>query len=79
MHQFWKKGGTKIQCIAVKLLNGNDKVGFVATTTMNRKQFDINWNKTLDKGGLALSEEVKVRNEGQRTKQKPASTAAAGK
>ncbi len=34
------------------------KAGFAATTTVNRKDFGINWNKTLDNGGLMLADEV---------------------
>lgn len=34
------------------------KAGFVATTTINRKDFGINWNKQLDNGGLMLADEV---------------------
>jgi polyisoprenoid-binding protein YceI len=36
------------------------KSGFKATTTIKRSDFNISWNKTLDKGGLALSDEVEV-------------------
>lgn len=36
------------------------KAGFVATTVVNRKDFGINWNKTLDNGGLMLSDEVTI-------------------
>jgi polyisoprenoid-binding protein YceI len=38
----------------------NEKFGFEAVTTLNRKDFGIVWNKTLDNGGLMLSDEVKV-------------------
>lgn len=34
--------------------------GFTATTVINRKDFGINWNKTLDNGGLMLSDEVTI-------------------
>jgi polyisoprenoid-binding protein YceI len=36
------------------------KAGFVASTVVNRKDFGINWNKTLDNGGLMLSDEVTI-------------------
>ena len=35
-----------------------NKAGFVATATINRKDFGINWNKQLDNGGLMLADEV---------------------
>ena len=36
------------------------KAGFDATTTINRKDFGINWNKTLDQGGVMLGEDVAI-------------------
>jgi polyisoprenoid-binding protein YceI len=36
------------------------KAGFVATTVINRKDFGINWNKTLDQGGFMLGDEVTI-------------------
>ncbi|HEX4951881.1 MAG TPA: YceI family protein [Thermoanaerobaculia bacterium] len=39
---------------------GNTKAGFETATTLNRKEYGINWNKALDAGGLILGDEVKV-------------------
>ena len=39
---------------------GNTRAGFTATGTINRKDFGIVWNKTLDTGGLMLGEEVLI-------------------
>lgn len=39
---------------------GNAKVGAVATGSVNRKDYGINWNKALDKGGYILGEEVEI-------------------
>jgi polyisoprenoid-binding protein YceI len=39
---------------------GNVRAGFTAAGTINRKDFGIVWNKTLDAGGLMLGEEVAV-------------------
>jgi polyisoprenoid-binding protein YceI len=36
------------------------KAGYDATATLNRKDFGINWNKTLDQGGLMIGEDVAV-------------------
>lgn len=36
------------------------RAGFTATTTIDRRDFGIVWNRTLDVGGLALSNEVDV-------------------
>lgn len=37
-----------------------EKAGFEIETTVNRKDYGIIWNKTLDEGGLLLGEDVKV-------------------
>ena len=34
--------------------------GFSATTTINRKDFGISWNKVLDAGGAMLGEDVEI-------------------
>lgn len=34
--------------------------GLSATGSVNRKDFNMTWNKTLDKGGLALSDKVDI-------------------
>jgi polyisoprenoid-binding protein YceI len=40
---------------------GNSEVaGFELSTRVNRKDYGINWNKTLDAGGIMLSDEVDI-------------------
>jgi polyisoprenoid-binding protein YceI len=39
---------------------GNMRMGASATTKINRKDFGVNWNKTLDAGGVAVSDEVEI-------------------
>jgi polyisoprenoid-binding protein YceI len=39
---------------------GNKKGGFSATTTINRKDFGLNWNETLETGGVLVGEEVEI-------------------
>ena len=39
---------------------GNDRAGFELETTVNRKDYGINWNKALDNGGYLLSDDVKI-------------------
>jgi polyisoprenoid-binding protein YceI len=39
---------------------GMTRAGFKATTTINRKDYGLSWNKVLDAGGVALSEEVSI-------------------
>ena len=39
---------------------GNEKGGFEIETTINRKDYGIVWNRTLDEGGVMLGDDVKV-------------------
>lgn len=39
---------------------GNLKVGFATSTTLDRKEYGIVWNKALDAGGMILGDEVEV-------------------
>ena len=42
-------------------MNGEQRSGFEAITTLNRKDFGIVWNKTLDQGGTMLGDDVDIR------------------
>jgi polyisoprenoid-binding protein YceI len=39
---------------------GNERVGFAAKTSIDRKDFGVSFNQTLDVGGLALGENVDI-------------------
>jgi polyisoprenoid-binding protein YceI len=39
---------------------GNERAGFELSTTLNRKDFGIVWNKLLDNGGTLLGDEVSI-------------------
>ncbi len=39
---------------------GNKKAGFAGTTTVNRKDYGIIWNKALDSGGFVIGNEVEI-------------------
>jgi polyisoprenoid-binding protein YceI len=39
---------------------GNTRVGLSATTKINRKDFGLTWNSTLETGGLLVGEEVSI-------------------
>jgi polyisoprenoid-binding protein YceI len=60
------RGVTKVVTLPVTFLGegkdpwGNEKIGFETSTTLNRKDYGINWNKTLDQGGVLVGDEVKV-------------------
>lgn len=52
--------------------------GFSAKTTINRKDFGIVWNNTMDQGGLVLGDDVDIQLEiGAMTPRQPAPAAAA--
>ena len=42
-------------------MGGEQRAGFEATTKVNRKDFNILWNKTLDQGGTMLGDDVEIR------------------
>ena len=72
------RGVTKPVTLTVSYLGegkdpwGNEKLGFEVAGLLNRKDFNINWNKTLDAGGLLVGDEVKVQIAVEANKAKPA-------
>ena len=48
---FWQDGEDK---------GPKTRAGFTATTRINRKDFDVSWNDTLDKGGVVVGDIVNV-------------------
>ena len=51
---------------------GNAKVGFKATTTIDRFEFGTKWDKTIEAGGLVVSKEVDIKLLFEFNKQVPA-------
>jgi polyisoprenoid-binding protein YceI len=39
---------------------GKERAGFEIETTLNRKDYGLNWNKALDQGGFLLADDVKI-------------------
>ena len=39
---------------------GNQRSGFTATTTINRKDFGLNWNQVVETGQLLVGEDVEI-------------------
>jgi len=39
---------------------GNQKAGFTATTKINRKDFGLTWNETLESGGVLVGDDVQI-------------------
>lgn len=60
------RGVTKQVTLPVEFLGfakdpgGNTRAGFTTHTTLNRKDYGINWNKALDEGGFMLSDDVDI-------------------
>jgi polyisoprenoid-binding protein YceI len=50
--------------------------GVTATTKLNRKDFGLNWNKTIEAGGVLVGDEVVVNVEFELHKEGPGSAAA---
>jgi polyisoprenoid-binding protein YceI len=50
---------------------GNTRAGFSVEGKLNRKDFGMVWNKTLDSGGLVVGDEVQIRIEIECIKAKP--------
>ncbi len=42
---------------------GNTRAGFSGEGTINRKDFGMNWSKTLDSGGLVVGNDIKIKLE----------------
>jgi len=63
---FTMRGVTKRITLPVRVLGelkdpwGNHRIGFAVETTINRKDYGVSWNQTLDQGGLVLGDDVKV-------------------
>ena len=45
---------------AIKDPWGNQRRGATASTTINRKDFGLTWNKAIEAGGVAVGDEVKI-------------------
>lgn len=51
---------------------GNTRAGFSLETTINRKDYGINWNQALDNGGLLVGDDVNIAINIEAVKAKPA-------
>lgn len=81
--KFTMHGVTKEITIPVELLGfmqgprGSEVAGFRTEFTVNRKDYGINWNNTLDAGGMVLSDEVTCRINLETRQKAPAADPAA--
>jgi len=49
---------------------GNERIAFAASTTIDRRDFDLTWNQALETGGVLVGHEVKISIEVQATESK---------
>ncbi len=49
---------------------GNQRAGFSASATIDRRDFDLTWNTALEKGGVLVGHDVKISVEAQLVEQK---------
>jgi polyisoprenoid-binding protein YceI len=74
---FTMRGVTKKITLPVTFLGsandpwGNVRAGFETGTTLNRKDYGMNWNTALDNGGVILGDDVKIAINLEATKAKP--------
>jgi polyisoprenoid-binding protein YceI len=60
------RGVTKEVVVNVEFLGqakspwGTTSAGFSGSTKINRKDFDLTWNKTLETGGVLVSDEIEI-------------------
>jgi polyisoprenoid-binding protein YceI len=47
---------------------GNERAGFVATTSIDRKDFGLRWNQVLEAGGVLVGDKVQIELEVQAVK-----------
>jgi polyisoprenoid-binding protein YceI len=47
---------------------GNERIGFVATTSLDRKDFGLGWNQALEAGGVLVGDRVDIEIEVQAVK-----------
>ena len=59
----------------VKDQRGTEKAGFSLATKLNRKDYGIVWNQTLDSGGMMLGDDVEITVNIEANKKKPAPAA----
>jgi polyisoprenoid-binding protein YceI len=39
---------------------GNERIGFEASTVINRKDFGLNWNQALEAGGVLVGDKIEI-------------------
>ena len=61
MHCITKQVTVPVEFLGVqKLKEGAEKAGFESVFTVDRKDYGITWNQTLDDGGVMLGDDVRI-------------------
>jgi polyisoprenoid-binding protein YceI len=70
IHELWgeltMKDITKVICLTVKFggiikdHNGNEKAGFTVKGKINRKDWGLEWNKTIEYGGIMVGDIITI-------------------
>ncbi|HXT50726.1 MAG TPA: YceI family protein [Thermoanaerobaculia bacterium] len=60
MHGVTKRITIPVEVLGTIPYRGGEKAGFATTFVVNRKDYDITWNKALDTGGALLGDDVTV-------------------
>jgi polyisoprenoid-binding protein YceI len=60
MHGVTKRVTLPVTFLGFAKTPKGEKAGFELETTLNRKDFGVIWNKSLDEGGMLLGDDVKV-------------------
>jgi polyisoprenoid-binding protein YceI len=55
---------------------GNERIGFQAETSINRKDFGLNWNQALETGGVLVGDKVEISIDAEAIKAQSSSRAA---
>ena len=59
--------------LGIQSVNGGQRLGFEASTTVNRLDYGVKWNRVVEGGGMMLGDEVKIEIAIEATHQPPRS------
>lgn len=84
MGELTMHGVTKMVTIPVKhngfaKMGKGEKAGFEIDFSLNRKDWGITWNRTLDEGGLMVGEEVEIAIQVEANKKEPEAAKSGGR
>jgi polyisoprenoid-binding protein YceI len=71
MHGISKDVILEVEHLGEMTAMGGTRAGYELATTLNRKDFDVVWNRTLDNGGLVLGDDVEIEIHLEVVKQEP--------